>query len=76
MTLSGFVIDGLPPVARERPGDGEASGESARFMGGLMGIAAGFGEEFVFPLHLLIADLMRRGQGPDVRAKAERARVP
>ena len=75
MTLSGFVIDGLSPVARERPGDGEASGESARFKGGLNEIAAGFGEEFVFPLHLLIADLMRRGQDPDGGARAERARV-
>ena len=69
--LSGFVIDGMSVGARGQSGDGGASGVSRRLGGGLEEIAAGFGEDYVLPLHLLIADLMRRGEGSDICCKAE-----
>ena len=71
MVLSRFVIDGLSAGARGQLDAGGASSEGEKLIGGLEEIAAGFGEAFVFPLRLLIADLMRRGEGPDVRCKAE-----
>jgi len=60
MSLSDFVIDGLSLAPREQPGGGSAPGESTGDLGILGEIAAGFGEEFVFPLNLLIDGLMRR----------------
>ena len=68
--LSEFVIDGLSQTGRARPDEGNALGERTDFVGGLKEISAGVDEEFVFPLHLLIADLMRRGRGPDVGGMA------
>jgi len=61
MSLSDFVVEGLSAGVREQVGNGGASGETTEILGGLEEIATGFGEAWVFPLHLLIVDLLRRG---------------
>lgn len=70
-TLSEFVIEGLSGVRREPLRDGRPSGESPRMMRELPKFDAVFGEEFVYPLRLLIADLIRRGQRQDEPGSAK-----
>jgi asparagine synthase (glutamine-hydrolysing) len=55
MSMSGFIVDGLKPITAERSIEKKGSSDD------LEEIVAGFDDEVVLPMRLLVADLCGRG---------------